>query len=114
VVGYSDILGDDVRQKADRQAGGTIAVDAKDVLNDLRIITENAMRCQKIIENLLLFVRQGEIEKKARRFGQGRAVLPGAASIQIEESRPHPGGRGFPRTRARASAATSNKFSRCS
>lgn len=64
VVGYSDILGDDVRQKAEANPAGPVTLESKEVLNDLRIITENAMRCQKIIENLLLFVRQGEIEKR--------------------------------------------------
>ncbi len=57
VVGYSDLLCEEVNQKAE---GG----DIRDIQNDLRIITDNALRCQKIIENLLLFVRQGEIEKR--------------------------------------------------
>jgi two-component system NtrC family sensor kinase len=65
VVGYSDILTDDLRQKLDPTSGRPSTVEASQVVDDLRVITENAMRCQKIIENLLLFVRQGEIEKKA-------------------------------------------------
>ena len=64
VVGYSDILTDDMRQKIDEASGKPVAVQPQEIVDDLRIITENAMRCQKIIENLLLFVRQGEIEKK--------------------------------------------------
>ncbi len=64
VVGYSDILTDDMRQKVDEAGGKPVSVEPQEVVDDLRIITENAMRCQKIIENLLLFVRQGEIEKR--------------------------------------------------
>lgn len=98
VVGYSDILGDDVRQKTGERAEGKITVDAKDVLNDLRIITENAMRCQKIIENLLLFVRQGEIEKKpvdlAKVVQSSRELLQyklkKAANIQVDVDFPDP------------------------
>lgn len=98
VVGYSDILGDDVRQKTGERSEGTIAVDAKEVLNDLRIITENAMRCQKIIENLLLFVRQGEIEKKpvdlAKVVQSSRELLQyklkKAAHIQVDVDFPDP------------------------
>lgn len=98
VVGYSDILGDDVRQKSGDRAEGAITVDAKEVLNDLRIITENAMRCQKIIENLLLFVRQGEIEKKAVDLAKvvqsSRELLQyklkKAAHIQVDVEFPDP------------------------
>jgi two-component system NtrC family sensor kinase len=64
VVGYSDILGDDMKERLSSPDGGH-RLEPKAILNDLRIITENAMRCQKIIENLLLFVRQGDIEKRA-------------------------------------------------
>lgn len=63
VVGYSDILGDDMKERLASPSGGR-HLEPKAILNDLRIITENAMRCQKIIENLLLFVRQGDIEKR--------------------------------------------------
>jgi two-component system NtrC family sensor kinase len=62
VVGYADILSDDMRQRSEGKA--LEPVKPEEVLGDLRIITDNAMRCQKIIENLLLFVRQGEIEKR--------------------------------------------------
>ena len=63
VVGYSDILGDDMKERLASPDGGR-HLEPKAILNDLRIITDNAMRCQKIIENLLLFVRQGDIEKR--------------------------------------------------
>jgi two-component system NtrC family sensor kinase len=63
VVGYSDILGDDMKDRLASPDKGQ-RLEPKAILNDLRIITENAMRCQKIIENLLLFVRQGDIEKR--------------------------------------------------
>jgi two-component system NtrC family sensor kinase len=64
VVGYADILSDDMRQKTEAAPGGEVLMKPQELVDDLRIITDNAMRCQKIIENLLLFVRQGEIEKR--------------------------------------------------
>lgn len=60
VVGYADLLTEETRGTA--ALGGT--TNAASLLSDLKVITDNAMRCQKIIENLLLFVRQGEIIKK--------------------------------------------------
>jgi len=65
VVGYADILSEDLRHKMRESLGDEMMVKPKEIVNDLRIITDNAMRCQKIIENLLLFVRQGEIEKRS-------------------------------------------------
>jgi len=62
VVGYSQLLWDDVR-------GMSFG-------DDLRQIFENAMRCRKIIDNLLLFVRQGDIQKKPIKLGDAvRASL---------------------------------------
>ncbi len=48
VVGYSQLLSQSKKKSKD----------------DLRLIIENAMRCRKIIQNLLLFVRHGEIVKE--------------------------------------------------
>ncbi|MBK8870867.1 MAG: PAS domain S-box protein [Elusimicrobia bacterium] len=64
VVGYSDILSEDMKE---RLAAGHRArpLETAEVAKDVRIIMENAMRCQKIIENLLMFVRQGDLEKRA-------------------------------------------------
>ena len=64
VMGYSDVLSDDMKERLASPAGNVRRMEPKEILNDLRIITENAMRCQKIIENLLLFVRQGDIVKR--------------------------------------------------
>jgi two-component system NtrC family sensor kinase len=63
VVGYADVLNEDMKV---RLASGARAqpLDAAEIANDVRIIIENAMRCQKIIENLLMFVRQGDLEKR--------------------------------------------------
>lgn len=36
----------------------------KNTKEDLKMIVDNSMRCRKIIENLLLFVRHGEVEKR--------------------------------------------------
>ncbi len=60
VVGYADLLTEELKVPS-REKG---RMDPTSLLADLRVITDNAMRCQKIIENLLLFVRQGEIKKK--------------------------------------------------
>ncbi len=57
VVGYAELLAEDELVESQ-------AFDKEMVRKDLQIITENAARCRKIIENLLLFVRQGEVEKK--------------------------------------------------
>jgi two-component system NtrC family sensor kinase len=66
VVGYAELLSDEltVPSQGDGKRNFVDPKSAPAFLDDLRIITDNAMRCQKIIENLLLFVRQGEIEKK--------------------------------------------------
>jgi two-component system NtrC family sensor kinase len=63
VVGYADVLNEDMKV---RLASGARAqpLDAAEIANDVRIIIENSMRCQKIIENLLMFVRQGDLEKR--------------------------------------------------
>jgi PAS domain S-box-containing protein len=61
VVGYADILNEESAE------GG---VKAEELRNDLRIINENAIRCRKIIDNLLLFVRQGEVEKRPVRLDE--------------------------------------------
>jgi two-component system NtrC family sensor kinase len=66
VVGYADLLTEEMRESSERKG----KVDAASLLGDLKIITDNAMRCQKIIENLLLFVRQGEIKKKSISIGR--------------------------------------------
>ncbi|MBI4397104.1 MAG: PAS domain S-box protein [Elusimicrobia bacterium] len=67
VVGYADLLCDQMKSfKASVSAKTWTSNEADGMvenLDDLQIVTENAMRCQKIIENLLLFVRQGEVEK---------------------------------------------------
>jgi len=60
VVGYADLLTEELKGPAKEKA----RPDTHSFLADLQVITDNAMRCQKIIENLLLFVRQGEIKKK--------------------------------------------------
>src|SRR5262249_18283359 len=96
VVGYSDILSDDMRTKVEESPSAAVPMDPREILNDLKIVTENAMRCQKIIENLLLFVRQGEIEKKpldiprvvqaARDLLQYK--LKKAANVQVEAEFP--------------------------
>ncbi|MGQ0644509.1 MAG: ATP-binding protein [Elusimicrobiota bacterium] len=61
VVGYADILNEE-------SAEGSVK--AEELRNDLRIINENAIRCRKIIDNLLLFVRQGEVEKRPVRLDE--------------------------------------------
>ncbi|MFH1726247.1 MAG: ATP-binding protein, partial [Elusimicrobiota bacterium] len=50
VVGYAQLLSDDEMSASTRQ--------------EMRHIVQNAMRCRKIIENLLLFVRQATTEKR--------------------------------------------------
>ena len=52
VVGYAQILAEGEKYSA----------------QDVRLIFDNAMRCRKIIDNLLLFVRQGEVKKRAVRL----------------------------------------------
>jgi PAS domain S-box-containing protein len=65
VVGYADLLSEEMRSSlSSTEKPPENPPDSRSVMDDLRIITENAMRCQKIVENLLLFVRQGEIEKR--------------------------------------------------
>lgn len=53
VVGYAQLLWEETK-------GMSFA-------GDLRLIFDNAMRCRKIIDNLLLFVRQGEVKKQPMR-----------------------------------------------
>jgi PAS domain S-box-containing protein len=50
VVGYAQVLVESPQHGADRE---------------LRSVYENAKRCRRIIDNLLLFVRQGEVHKRS-------------------------------------------------
>jgi PAS domain S-box-containing protein len=58
VVGYAEVLSEDLKSPGA----------ARGLAGDLKVITENAVRCRKIIDNLLLFVRQGEAEKRPVRL----------------------------------------------
>lgn len=61
VVGYAQLLSMDLGSGPDKSG------EHKSSTEDLQMIVENALRCRKIIDNLLLFVRHGEVEKKAVR-----------------------------------------------
>lgn len=62
VVGYAQLLEDF------REEGGSGGRRSKEVQADLRQILHNAIQCRKIIDNLLLFVRHGEVEKRPVRI----------------------------------------------
>ncbi len=76
VVGYAQLL-----EGSGARAG-----------EDLKMILDNAMRCRKIIDNLLLFVRQGEVNKRVIRVDEAARAsiellnykLKKAAAIRFE------------------------------
>ncbi len=63
VVGYAQLLASEHQEPPIGQDRPGAA--AASWRQDLRMIMESAIRCQKIIDNLLLFVRQGEVEKRS-------------------------------------------------